>query len=130
MLQNRAASAVCGNFDFLNSSVSKMISDLSWMNIEQHLFYFTAILMFKCLNNLAPEYLSNSLKYTHELHPHNTRHASNLNLNNPKPETSTFMNSFSYQGPLIWNTHPTNVTDSNNIHTFKTHLKEYVKNKL
>ena len=130
MLQNRAARAVCGNFEFLNSSVSKMISDLSWMNIEQHLFYFTAILMFKCLNNLAPEYLSNSLKYTHELHPHNTRNASNLNLNIPKPKTSTFMNSFSYQGPLIWNTLPTNIIDSNNIHTFKTHLKEYVKNKL
>ena len=130
MLQNRAARAVCGNFDFLNSSVSKMISDLSWMNIEQRLFYFTAILMFKCLNNLAPEYLSNSLKYTHELHPHNTRHASNLNLNIPKPKTSTFMNSFSYQGPLIWNTLPTNIRDSNNIQTFKTHLKEYVKNKL
>ena len=64
VLQNRAACAVCGNFDFLNSSVSKMISDLSWMNIEQRLFYFTAILMFKCLNNLAPEYLSNSLKNT------------------------------------------------------------------
>ena len=107
-------------------TVSKMISDLSWMNIEQHLFYFTAILMFKCLNNLAPEYLSNSLKYTHELHPHNTRNASNLNLNIPKPKTSTFMNSFSYQGPLIWNTLPTNVRDSNNIHTFKTHLKETV----
>ena len=49
VLQNRAARAVCGNFDFLNSSVTKMISDLSWMNIEQRLFYFTAILMFKCL---------------------------------------------------------------------------------
>ena len=130
VLQNRAARAVCGNFDFLNSSVSKMISDLSWMNIEQRLFYFTAILMFKCLNNLAPEYLSNLLKYTHELHPHNTRHASNWNLNIPKPKTSTFMNSFSYQGPLIWNTLPTNIRDSNNIQTFKTHLKEYVKNKL
>ena len=40
------------------------------------------------------------------------------------------MNSFSYQGPFIWNTLPTNIRDSNNIQTFKTHLKEYVKNKL
>ena len=65
VLQNRAARAVCGNFDFLNSSVTKMISDLSWMNIEQRLFYFTAILTFKCLNNLAPEYLCNTLKNAH-----------------------------------------------------------------
>ena len=38
-LQNRAARAVTGIFDY-NYSVSKIINDLSWMNIKQRFSYF------------------------------------------------------------------------------------------
>ena len=58
-LQNKAARAVCGNFDYLNSSVTKLITDLGWMTIQQRLNYFTCILVYKSLNDLAPNYLSN-----------------------------------------------------------------------
>ena len=47
-LQNRAARAVTGNFNF-ESSVSSIVSNLEWMNMKQRLIYFQGILMFKCL---------------------------------------------------------------------------------
>ena len=61
-LQNRAAHAVTGIFDF-NCSVSKILNDLSWININQERSNFFGILVYKCLNNFAPEYLSSLLTY-------------------------------------------------------------------
>ena len=72
-LQNRAARAVCGNFDYLNSSVTKLITDLGWMTIQQRLNYFTCILVYKSLNDLAPNYLSNCFQYVSQSQPYVTR---------------------------------------------------------
>ena len=69
-LQNRAARAITGNYDF-TTSVSGLIKQLSWMNIHQRLSYFLGILVFKCLNNQAPTYLTDFLNYVTD---HQTRH--------------------------------------------------------
>ena len=61
-LQNRAARAVIGSFDF-NASVSEMILNLGWMNVHQRYFYFLGNLVFKCLHNLAPSCLCNKFQY-------------------------------------------------------------------
>ena len=61
-LQNRAARAIFGNFDY-TSYVSNMIHDLTWMNIHQGYQYFTLLLMYKCLNNQAPSYLTSQFNY-------------------------------------------------------------------
>ena len=45
-IQNRAARIVTSNFDFSTNS-QELIKQLLWMNISQHHFYFTAVLMFK-----------------------------------------------------------------------------------
>ena len=44
-LQNRAARAVLGDFDYYHS-VSAMIKQLGWMNMKQRHLYFTCIFMF------------------------------------------------------------------------------------
>ena len=61
-LQNRSARAVTGNFDY-SSSVTNIRNDLGWMNIKTRFDYFTLILMYKSLNSLAPDYLTNRFKY-------------------------------------------------------------------
>ena len=68
-LQNRAVRAVTGNFNY-KSSVSSMIKQQKWMNIKERTEYFTAILMYKCLNDLAPTYLSNKFMHitTHDIY--------------------------------------------------------------
>ena len=77
-LKNRAARAVTGNFDY-NSSVSNMLNDLKWMNINQRFTYFLGILVYKCLNNLAPDSLSSKLKYVSDSEPYSTRTATQSN---------------------------------------------------
>ena len=124
-LQNRAARAVTGNFDY-NSSVSNMLNDLKWMNINQHFTYFLGILVYKCLNNLAPDSLSSNLKYVSDSQPYSTRTAINKCLRTPKPDLSIMKHSFQYSGPFFWNTLPTNVTQSTTLISFKRSLKQYV----
>ena len=124
-LQNRSARAVTGNFDY-NSSVSNMLNDLKWMNINQRFTYFLGILVYKCLNNLAPDSLSSSLKYVSDSQPYSTRTAINKCLRTPKPDLSIMKHSFQYSGPFLWNTLPTNVTQSTTLTSFKRSLKQYV----
>ena len=123
-LQNRSARAVTGNFDY-NSSVSNMLNDLKWMNINQRFTYFLGILVYKCLNNLAPDSLSSNLKYVSDSLPYSTRTAINKYLRT-KPDLSIMKHSFQYSGPFLWNTLPTNVTQSTTLTSFKRSLKQYV----
>ena len=124
-LQNRAAREVTGNFDY-NSSVSNMLNDLKWMNINQRFTYFLGILVYKCLNNLAPDSLSSSLKYVSDSQPYSTHTAIYKCLRTPKPDLSIMKHSFQYSGPFLWNTLPTNVTQSTTLIFFKRSLKQYV----
>ena len=76
--------AVTGDFD-CSSSVSGIIKDLGWM--------FLSILIFKCLNSLALNYLSSYLHYVSETQSYDTCAA-------------TFKHSFQYSGPTLWNSLP------------------------
>ena len=103
-----------------------MLNDLKWMNINQRFTYFLGILVYKCLNNLAPDSLSSNLKYVSDSQPYFTRTAINKCLRTPKPDLSIMKHSFQYSGPFLWNTLPTNVTQSTTLISFKRSLKQYV----
>ena len=59
-LQNRAARIITGRYD-CNLSASQILMDLGWMNINQHIDYFTTLLTFKALNGFTPNYTSETL---------------------------------------------------------------------
>ena len=70
------------------------------MNIKQRFSYFLGILVYKCLNNLAPEYLSSLLTYVSDTQPYPTRTAINKYLALPKPKLSLMkQKAFSILGP-------------------------------
>ena len=120
-LQNRAERAVTGNFDF-ESSVSSIISNLEWMNIKQRLTYFQGLLMFKCLNNMAPSYLSDSLTYLSHHQSYTTRNVIKNHLTIPRPHLSIFKQSFKYSGPTLWNSLPLNITEVNSLTLLNIYL--------
>ena len=55
-LQNACARIITGNYDYGTKSLD-IIKSLKWMNIAERSRYFTCILVFKCVYNLAPVYL-------------------------------------------------------------------------
>ena len=82
--------------------------------------------MYKCINNIAPAYLSEmvisqtphtrSLRSTHRGLPYTTKSRTEF----------VHSGSFKSMGPHIWNTLPANVKNSNNIEIFKSRLKTHL----
>ena len=72
--QNRAARIISHNFDYSVSS-SDLIHNLKWQSVNQGKDYLTAILMFKCINNIAPDYLCNEFYKITDVHDRVTRKA-------------------------------------------------------
>jgi hypothetical protein len=128
-LQNRCARAVKGDFDY-NSSVSAMINTLNWMKFDERFVYFTCILVFKCLNELAPQRLCEKFHFAIDLQPYVTRYASDGKLNVPKCNTELCKKSLSVvRGPSIWNSLPSNIRNNHTLPQFKSNLKNYINEK-
>ena len=126
-IQNRCARAVTGLFD-RNISISSLINFLGWMTVQDRLFYITACLMYKCINNKAPLYLCENLNLVSNSHKYNTRSAINNDLVVPFPNTSSFKTSFLYQGPTVWNNLPLSTRNSCSLQSFKKALKIDIEN--
>ena len=99
------------------------------MTIENRITYHKCVLIFKCLNNEAPLYLSEKVSYISENNPYQLRSVVNGDLCVPKSRTELFKKSFSYSGPLLWNNLPISVRNAKSSMMFKIKLKSYLINK-
>ena len=62
------------------------------------------ILVYKCLNNLAPPYFCDYFIRNNCIHSHNTRNRNDLHL--PVPKLSLGKNTFRYSGSILFNKLP------------------------
>ena len=123
--QNWCSRIVTGNFDF-NVSSSHLISSLKWLTIAQRRDFLTCILMFKCLHNLAPNYLSDHIVHRSNIHNYSTRLTQNQALDVPFGRSQYFQKSFQVNGPKLWNSLPEHVTQCENIISFKYQYKKWL----
>ena len=92
-LQNRAARIV------LQWESSRNTFDiLDWEELSTRRQIHKCVLVFKCLNNLVPEYLSGYFVRNTSIYSYNTRRKNNLHL--PKPNLSLGQRPFIYSGSL------------------------------
>ena len=103
-LQHRADYIVIGIFDFINFCGAYFKEILRWHSFNNQMDYFTANMMFKCINGLVPLCLINKLNVTSDAHSANTRASSNGNILVPIAHVKKFRNSFEYRGAVLWNT--------------------------
>ena len=81
-LQNRAARIITKSA--YDASSSELRVELRWRALAHERRTKKAIMMYKVLNNLAPEYLKDLFRETNQVHDHDLRN-SDLNLLPPKP---------------------------------------------
>lgn len=120
-LQKRAARIIL-RADFDTPS-SVMFQELNWHSIENRLRHNKAVLTYKALNNLTPDYISTLLKPLSETHSLNLRSSENRSLQIPLARTAFYDNSFTCSAPKLWNALPQTVRDADSLSTFKKHLK-------
>ena len=83
----------------------------------------TYILVFKCLNNLVPKYLTQYFTSNADLHNHATRRSNDLHP--PNPKCNMVKRTFKYAGAIYFNSLPNNVKRATSVNSFKKMLAEY-----
>ena len=77
----------------------ELFKTLNWQPFEEIVKYNQALLVYKSLNNLAPNYMSDFFVYSKNTTSHYFRSGSNNNVYIPH----THRQSLRYKGPKIWN---------------------------
>ena len=112
-------------WDIRHDHITLVLQDLHWLPVESRIKFKILLLTFKCLNNLAPEYLSELLNIYHPARP--LRSSNNLNLDVPPTRLKSYGDrSFSKASPILWNPLPFEIKSASSLQTFKNKLKQYL----
>ena len=116
-LQNRAVRVITSpNFDV---DVDSLFHKLSWKDSKSQRQNQNALMVFKSLNWLVPEYLASKFIKRNESN-YSLRDLVNKLVNPfPIPRTNYTKNSFSYSSTTLWNSLSCNIRESGSLNQFK-----------
>ena len=60
VVQNQAAKLICGGMKF--GHASPLLQQLHWLPVQKRVLFKLGVMVFRCLNDLAPQYLSEKCK--------------------------------------------------------------------
>jgi len=101
--------------------------DLHILKINERITFKLCLLVFKCLNNLAPQYLRQHIKLlSDEPGRQRLRSSKTLELSVPHTRTSIGDRAFRVAGPSAWNSLPSSVQRATTVGTFKQLLKTHL----
>ena len=100
-----------------------ILKQLQWLPIVKQLEVRDAIMVFKCLNGLAPPYLCQKFKTRSEVHNCNTRNRDRLHI--PLCRTAAGQRSFTFRGQRLWNSLPDEFQSITNLDVFKVKIKQH-----
>ena len=108
----------------LYDHVTPCLIELHWLPVQYRIDYKIALLTFKCINGLAPSYLSSLVELY--VPTRNLRSSSKVLL---KPKITNFKKlgerSFSFSAPNVWNKLPFSITSEKSLEVFKRKLKTH-----
>ena len=106
--------------------VTPLLRHLNWLPVREQLQYRDSILAFKCINGIAPQYLTSKFKKRSKIHTRNTRNANTIQI--PLFRTAAGQRTFAYRGAKIWNNLNADVRENTNHRSFKKTLKSQLLN--
>ena len=120
-LQNHAARVITNsNYETKSASIFNM---LNWDNLFNICKKHKAILMYKTINKLMPDYLQ---EFFHLCVNNYNLRDSDHKLELPKPRTEYLKCSFSYSETLFWNNLPNNLRSLKSLNIFKNGVDKFV----
>ena len=104
--------------------ITDHLMSLHCLRVNERITYKIAVLVYKCINGSAPEYLAELVVKNHHKMLHS---AYRRRLPVTLARTSqVFRSSFAVMGPRICNELPSNCTEAPTFQSFKTQLKTYL----
>jgi hypothetical protein len=116
-LKKKAARIILNEQNVMTPSIV-LFNKLKWMPMPDYFVHRKAILVFKSLNQLVPEYL-NIFKYVHQVSTRSTRQSSQNLLYIPKSKSEYYKSSFIISGSYLWNNLSENLKECTTIESFK-----------
>jgi len=105
-IQNAAARLVTGAKKF--DHITPVLRELHWLPIRQHITYKLSLLVYKCLHNAAPVYLSSDCVPVSSLAGRRQLRSSvSGTLDSQRTRTVLGRRTFRVCGPATWNALPT-----------------------
>ena len=105
--------------------ITPLLKELHWLPIEQRIKFKILVIIFKALNKLAPNYITDLLI---PYKPSRSLRSSTKNLLT-KPVFNLKSNSgrsFVLAAAVLWNDLPQSIKDSQSVETFKQKLKSHL----
>jgi len=123
-VQNSAARAVMSVSRRAHTDPLSLLEPLHWLPVRQRIEYKLALLVYKVGCTSTPSYLQRLL--TPRQAARQLRSSSHRQLTVPsRVHTSFGRRAFSFVGPSIWNSLPTDLTSCETVSTFKRRLKTH-----
>ena len=107
-------------------SISPYLKKLHFLPVQYRIQFKIRLLVYKCINNLAPAYLKSLINV-----PQSDSHGLRINEDYfrlvvpPKPNLARTSYSFSYMGPELWNKLPYSIRTISDLSQFKSKVKAY-----
>ncbi len=123
ILQNKGACMLlnCQN----RTHIIDMLTELYWMTVKERADIHYTCLIYKCQNNLAPQYLVDYSNNIHESHNYNTRSSIRGYIKLVNPSNNQLMMTFKYNGAKLWNTLDISEREKSSLNSFKgAYLKD------
>ena len=126
-VQNVAAKLVLQRRRF--DSSTEALRELHWLPIKHRIDYKIALLVFKCIHDLAPAYLKGLISVKTPGRELRSQDCGIL-LSVPVSSRRTFLDrSFAVSGPTVWNSLPLDIRSLVSVDDFKKKLKTFYCNK-
>ena len=109
----------------LKESSESLFKSLKWLTFPNRCKYFTGILIFKSLHNLAPKYIKERIEFT-ENKDYDLRSNFKKAITHKRPKTNYRKKTFTYSSMEIWDEIPVNIRLVSNINTFKATFKSFL----
>ena len=124
-VQNMAAKVILGKKK--SDSSRDYLMALHWLPVWERIEYKILTLVYKCIVREAPAYLMDMIQ-ERDIHWEGLRsNRDHKSLVVPQTRRQTFASkSFSVVGPMLWNSLPNTIKQSNTLDVFKTKLKTHL----
>ena len=121
-LQNRAARILMhASYD---SNIDELFRALGWRKLKYQRSESAAVMMYKSLHGMTPEYLTSRFVFRNDITSYRLRNTENK-LALPQPRTNYLKKSFSYSGAGLWNSLSGNLRAATSLNNFKLNLRHH-----
>ena len=122
-IQNKAMRVVlrCSRM----TSIENMLKALDWPSVKQRIYASTMFLIFKLKHGLLPEYLSEMVSYSRDIHQYPTRTRDNFWISYKR--SASAMNYLFHKGLIQFNALPSDIKSEKSDVVFKRKLKLYLR---